>query len=771
MAKQPDFYEPTTTIKPAQTETGKGYEQFSKDFEGFNRQLDTLRQQDVNFDAEQQGRIAGESPDFKYEEPVNHADVVYERSALDANKVALSNNVREQALTVRSEVTKPGSLNANSGEEFRTQMNQYLDGVIQAAPEPNKIYIKNMGQRYIQSIGSTIDTQANAFSKSQLRFQLYDYVDGNMQMAQRYALQGDPSGAFNEVALAGQINDHVRHAVAAGYLPAEQAESMIQSTKQQLQVYSSLGVFRNSLVQGNGEEAMQKFMQAPPSDMGIQQYQQTLSMMNGMISAQNNAIKMNQDMLTQQTIDTFNQIATGQISETDPQVSQVYNNVAAQSPEAGAQFKSHMSKATLQYATQQSLMFVTPAQSDATAEMMMSKLNPNSPNYSTQVAAIQAAQSIAAANYKKFVADPAGVAWQSPMVQQAIEAAKVNGDPFKRGGVTAPFSHGAVDQQVYMNADIVNAVLTQEKMMGAVENPLPGQPQLSILPKSQARNRAAELNGMPLEQQMAYLTLTAQKFGENSTIVFRDLKNGGLPISNNMIFLASQANPASQVNMLNGSRMQDKDIKSIDGSTRSKIMQAVTQQLQPYSDSLNNFALPSTNTIQQVRDTVNKQALYYIFAGKTTDPDTAAKMAYTDYFTNTYNFTNIAGKSQVRMPVDISSVDLGLAAQQTMQKLNADSNYMFYNRVNEATTVENKQAYYDDIISSGKWVTLPDDSGIVLTDKNGNPVRLMSDKNKPVYVEVKFEEMRNPTSDISVNINNLKQKISKSNFQSNIIQG
>lgn len=741
MTKKIPTYDPTTKIQPAIQPYSKGFDEWSSDFEKLGKQENSLRVQDVDFDTMQEAREAGANPNFKEESPKTREDKIFERQALQSNQIALSNQVRSHALELRDQLTAPGSLTPNSGAEFHAQMNDYLANVVETAPEGNKEYIKNMGERYIDSIGESVNVQSKSLAKSNLRFNLYQYIDGNMQTAMRDAMDGSAKGAIDASALYGQIHAKVSSAVASGYMPGEQAASLLARSQQQLQVMSVMGKFRNDLNAGNGEESLIQFMQNPPSDMAPAQYKQALSMMQGMIQTKINAQKLNDQMITQQTQSIFDQVASGDIDPNSADVSEAYQNAQSLGPAQGDKFNAGLQQATVKGTLAKATQFITPAQADQTSTMLMQKLNPNSPHYQTQVDAINEAKLAVYKNWKIFASDPANYALQAPMVQQAIQASSTEPTiPFKSGGITSGSQ--------FLNTDSYKAIINTELQMGAQENPTTkGIPQISLIPKATAKNMAAALNSMSIDEQTANLRGIETQYPQYASIILRDLSNGGWSMANQLFYALSQTNPAKQFNAINSMRMTKKDMDTLTPKQMNSIKSSVNSYLSDYNQSFNNYALPSPDRLTQTNDFLNRLAAYYIFSGKTTDPDTAASMAYNDLIPNLWSFTNPDGRSPLRLPVDISPDKVRLAMTYIVHTdISPASNFYYQNK-----PISHSENYYDGVVQNGKWINLPDNSGIVLTDETGNPVKVMR-KGKLLFVGFKFDGLRNPNSKISQGI-------------------
>lgn len=741
MAKQIAMYQPTTTIQPAEKTSSKSFDEWSNSFEHLSKQINNMRVQDVDFNTIQEAKEAGASPDFQEHAPRTREDKIYERAALKSNEITLSNQVRTHALELRDELTKPGNLSPTSGVKFKAQMNEYLEGVVGNAPEGNKAYIQNMGQRYINSIGSTIDMRSNALAKSQLRFNLYSYINGQMQMAQRYAFDGTSKGVLNAAALYGQIADKINSAVMAGYMPGAQGASLLARSQQQLQVYSVLGKFRTDMQGGNAEQSLLQFMNNPPADMAPAQYKQALSMMQGMMQTQMESQKLNAQMIGQQTANVFNAVASGQMDPNSIEVSEAYQNASAMGKSSEGSFNSGLASATVKGALANSTKFISPVQAEQTANMLIQKLDPGSPNYQIQLNAINEAKVAAYRNWKKFASDPAAGVMDSPMVQQAIQTSQTEPSvPYKSGGITS-------DGQ-FLNANINKAIIAQEKMLGATENP-PSKdiPQLSLLSKGTARNMASTLNAMPVEVQVQKLQQLQKEQPDYFPIILRDLKNGGYTLGNQQFFALSQLNPASQFDAINAQRMTQKDMDSLTKKQRSSIQTAVTGYLADYNASLNNYALPSSDLLQSTNDTLTRLAQWYVYSGKTSDPSAAAKMAYKAYIEPAWNFENLNGLSPIRFPKDLQAAQLKAAAKSTTDNyLSPNSVYIYQGR-----PIDNAENYYQGITANGRWVNLPDNSGLILTDETGSPVQIKIN-GKISYVGFKFDDLRNPNSKLNQRI-------------------
>ncbi len=126
-------------------------------------------------------------------------------------------------------------------------------------------------------------------------------------------------------------------------------------------------------------------------------------------------------------------------------------------------------------------------------------------------------------------------------------------------------------------------------------------------------------------------------------------------------------------------------------------------------------------------------------------------MAYNAYIPNVFNFMNPDGRSPIRMPKSINDQQIKNAIE-FVKSRDIKQNDVFYY---QNKPIANQENYRNGVINNGKWVNLPDNSGIILTDEMGSPVQRMIDGHL-TFVGFKFREILNNNSMLSEKIDKME---------------
>lgn len=744
MTKQP-AYKPTEKFEMPSALPSGGGSSLSRELSSLVNQIDRTRQQDINFGLQQEAKEAGSLLDFKSSKPVTRADVLYQRRALQANQVAINNNIREEAITLRDALTKPGVLSASSGEKFHAAMEDYKADLLLKIPEENRAYAAMKADFYTASFGEMVNRRAEAFSKNQMQFQLYRFLDGSMQDASAKALQGGLN-TITAAALYGEQYRKVTTAVNAGLLSALQGEQILKHNQAQLQSFGVMGEFRNQLQAGKGAEALQEFAANPPTDMSVENYLSTFSEMRGMLSTLQSAQKANAEASQEQMLQLFQQIAQDNVSPDDPIISTMMGNVEQNQGQAGVEkFQAGLSKANLSRANGLATRFMSPQTAQTAFNGVLKTFDSSSPDYGVKVEYLNSIKAAQDKNYQNFVNDRAGYVLTHPAVQEAISQRRDM--PNDMGLLASP--------------EILSRMVAIQKDMGAVNiSQIAGQPEISVMTNDSAKLVAEKISTETPQERIATLLQIADKFGQYAPIAFRDLKRQGLQVADLMRLSLNENMPSETLNAVNSASLTKAQIDSaIEKPVRDRIDSKLNAAMSDYIDSVMNGSQPAFQDIQDTTDTVKKLAYLKVMQGKSTDA--AVKEAYQAYVGSMWNFSSINGRGTVRSPTDISVANVRLAAQKMEEKfIRPDSTYMM--AVDKMTPNDLKEtvqeSHYLAIKNQGEWVTTPDNSGIMLTDGFGTPV-IVKQNGINTRIEVRFEDLKDPNSPIASNVAEAKAEI------------
>lgn len=740
-------YKPSESIKPAAVGHDNSGEHLARELDSIVNHVDAIRQQDVNFDINVKAKEAGSQLDFAPSEPLTRGDVRFQRRALQANQLAVNNNIRETALKFRSELTAPGKLTTNSGVKFRAQMLDYKAEVLGRIPEGNRQYAANKIDFYTESYGSMVDAKSNALAENNMKFSLYQFIDGSMQDASAQALQGG-FGTVNAAALYGDIFRKVTAATASGLIPAQQAETILRMNQEKLQSFAVIGQFRQDLATGNGQESLQKFAAHPPADMDLQNYVTTLNEMKGMLGAFQNMQASEAAVKEQQINQMFNDVARNEMSPTDPIISNTIGEVAKSGGQPAVNsFIGRLNHASIIRSAKLSTRFIAPDAAIKAYNQILSKLNPSSEHYNEEVKYLNNAKAAVDANLKEFKQDTAKYAFEAPGVQEAIQRKRVTPD----------------DMGLIANPEVVKTLLATQYALGAQDIQFTGtEPLVSVIPNDTAGLITDKINRENPEDQVQSLSQIANKFSDNAWIAFRDLKRAGLPSSSLNLLGAGQFNQGMMLNAINALKINKEQLqKFVPLKQQRQISDAVSSQMRDFMSTVLGGTQPSIEEASDLIHQTSTLASYLVAINQDTQAS-AVKKAMDFYINGTMQINNINGRGNIRYPNDISTEDLSNATAIIQRNvIKPDANYNLpVDKMSGLSEAAQKREFSLSIKNVGTWRTRPDNRGILLTDQFGSPVMVDDEP-----VEILFNDLRDPTSELRQKINDFKFKVEGNSFQ------
>jgi hypothetical protein len=250
---------------------------------------------------------------------------------------------------------------------------------------------------------------------------------------------------------------------------------------------------------------------------------------------------------------------------------------------------------------------------------------------------------------------------------------------------------------------------------------------------------AAKLAAMPGEQKAEYLAIMQETAGDAYPDVIRELGlKGGLDRGSRYLSLLAGRLETAQIANAVGEAMDtdEKDLKVNllrAGVSESEVDKKVEAALRDFVDTLGpTYAQGSAGGAQamitDLTDMVKRTALVQM---RTQSADEAVRGAAEAIINSRYEFRDgyRIPKPSVGGDSAIARIDQMMAdtvASLSPELVDPPGSAM---GVDEATR---RAGYLEAVRNRGQWVTLPDESGLVLTDENGNAVMV---KGRPVQVK------------------------------------
>jgi len=290
-----------------------------------------------------------------------------------------------------------------------------------------------------------------------------------------------------------------------------------------------------------------------------------------------------------------------------------------------------------------------------------------------------------------------------------------------------------------------NALLTVQAINGIKAN------KTSLLSKDQSLAMVNSFNNLKADQKTAYFTALKEKYGDNYSVVFRDLvKHGKLPVEAQLFGLYANLNTGTRLapilaNTLAQSKEdQAKAKKELSPIMKKSINAEVDSQMERYRSTIagvDAFGAMSTN-YQNVKAAMTKMVTFQVARGAG-DPSTVASNiirgtfnkddggAYS-YVTGWVSAAGLPGKpvfdtgsgditisANVRIPAQFDRVEI-------MKRMAINSRTHLIKKFNPVVPDQVRKNFKNDkeafrfyaeaVQKRGIWVTKPDDTGVWLMD-------------------------------------------------------
>ena len=738
MAKLPR-YESSILTQPVAAPTVTSGAKAASDFDRLSSRVSRQVQDVLDFDAVQQGKSAGSNINFKEQEPITQSQRIFERRALQANQVAIFNNVKSHARQLFNDEIKPGNFSTNSPENFRKKMKAYTNGMLQSIPKSNRQYAANVADRTESQYHTWLNNRANKLGQQEGRESLYEYLNTLQQQSQNDLVSGNIGDILSATGAYGMGVRKINEATKSGLLTGKQAFQLKSSWKSQLQVAAVVGKYREDLKNGKGDTSLESFIMNPPKDMSFKDQQIALNHMRSLKNAYQQAENINDNILDSQIYNSLNQVSQGNLDPNSPEASQIFSNIAqSKGNEEALKYNDNLTSAQKTASVKNSIRFMSPQKFNDSISQIAKNLDPNTRAGERGIKDLNEISALYLKERRSFKNDPAAFVSDSPFVMQAASAAALQ--PNKNG-------MGLLQDKYYSTTNLNQAMIQQELELGATMQPKNGQPLVSLIPNDKAKEIVGYIQNLPFEGQIGALQEIEKKYGPKySKIALRDLTRAGYPAANLITLDIAKNTPAMGPNVVAAQDANKKELSSfIDTATKTSIDQAVTNGLTSLIDSFGSSMSFPVSQISSMKNKIINLSYYLLASNKASSAHEATKMALDAYINNNYSFSSYGG-SIIRVPKDETgkSVDIGTLKEmmrlKQKQALRNPELPLVKSAFGKNSAVE--QNAIQSIRDFGKWVTTPDDSGVFMVDALGSPVVVMNKKTgKPENVMVKFSSV------------------------------
>lgn len=650
---------------------------------------------------------------------------------------------------IKNSVLDPKNFGDNSLEDYRSQAAGVIEGILPNVDSRIRKQVQNNLSFYALQHQNTVATQTRQLKKNQLTADLQKALDAKQldSLNQAYDAgvdQKDPQrleARNNAKILFAQGKTLVNSALNSGLINGAQAAAITDDWKAQLQEQAYLGGMKHAIMANTAADYIKKFDDTKHPDITPMQKASLLTKMNGMITRNREAQGISLNQLKTEMDDTLLQVQNGD----NKNVPQILGKLESAYPERAEQFKTQIQGAQLYHNVVETTRYMNPVE----AANYVAKNQPdiNQAGVSVLTKYYNQALHVIDQNHTAFANDPAGFTMGHPAVVAAINQRKMQDD-----------------------IDPAQAQLNLERQMGATEHAGAGQAHLALVPKAAAAQIVQEIQSATPTQQLDLINSALVSFdpttkvdpktgridyGRHSQIIINDLVRNGLPQSTaTTLAMANNKDSLPYLPaMIDAASSTEKELKDAlpAGMKVQDIRDSVKDKMQTYIDSLTGYNGATTETIADAYNDATKLAM--VLARKkghffdSSNIDDAAEKAVNATTMYHYEFDTMNGqtyripkgtsKSRTRQAID--AIKYGLQ-NETLQVPNT-----FAAQYPWVAPEELQRLYRDDIQSNGYAVTSPDNSGLILVNSIGTPIR-SPDGHRYSFT---FADMNNPQSDLS----------------------
>lgn len=649
------------------------------------------------------------------------------------------------------------NFNENALKNYQSKAAGSISGSIDSAPpEIRPELFKNL-RYHAASQELQVASQVNTLQKNILESEIQKSINQhNLDMQNQAYMAGELHGMGDDENAKihmnnAQINNAkiksiVNKGIGLNIISGSAGENKLNTSNKNAIASYYIGMAHNALVNGKYEDFIKQFKERKhyneTTGEGLTPVEENklIVTFNGMRQQYQQSNGINISAMNSEMNDIVVRARNGDTSDVTRMQNMLSTNFPG-NPEYLTNFNQRIESATFENSLNNSIKFEPP--SNAIKIVEENKPDIRQPGIARIMPVYEHASQMIRQNYSAFSNDPAGYVSESPPVRQAKE------DYIKFG-----------------TGNPAEVSIAMQKYMGASENARPSQPQLSLVPSSEASLIASNANMLSLPDQMKLINRTILDndptsrldsngniiYGSRSYMVVNDLNRAGMNSAASIVMSMAQ-NPQSKA--------FTNDVVQAFSVKKTELMKALPAKItentinEMVRNVLMKHYLPTINVYNggdkdtQIESVINNASIlaaHYSVSGM--GQSKAVNLATKVMYLNHYDFKSFKGQ-QIRFPYDMQYSQIKKAMNYTTDDaIASDLRIPFYEAQTGAGIERQKRETIEDLKANGCFITSPNDRSLILTYKNGEPV-LKTDGSQ---FEIKFEDLRNPHSDLNLKL-------------------
>lgn len=695
MAQELPEYKASVQVNPAPVaNAGEPFQRLSSALETFSMKRAAQQQQVANMQAAQAGEEAGYNLNYQPASGGSETDMVYNRAARRANRLAVGADVGANISRIQSQILNNPNFNpATAMGEFSHAVEGYSQGLMANIPKSSQPYAQNLLKYHVASAANAIDNHVAGATKAGLFVDGYQINEQFVNEATNAAFKGDANAAG---VMFGQFTQNVKNNVVAGIYSPGYAAQLIHNGHTQLIYNTYLGQAQRAIDGGQIDKFYEGFQKHDFTKDGLneQEWQSLNARVFGMVSTARRNKEMTGVSINEGIKDNVARASQGYA--TDPNVDRdmlLY-------PEKMPEYKAAMDAA-------KTINSATKGLHDVSIDKRQDIMNsfapdPNKSGFAHGLVAYNQIQKISEQQQHLMMDDPAAYTQQSPLYKSIVEKYQQT-----------------KDFDAYNND-----ILAYQTSMGIPQD------KQSIMPHQQASGLVGKIRSADYDNGLTMLTQLQASYGKNSQMMMKSLTKNGLPKTYNMLIGmqnipksapavpdAIQAFNLAEGKVPGGKGNELETIFKNSGKDGKALSAEVAKQVSPWINSTSNYSSMSGAAQAEYIAGVTNLAKFY--AAKGDSVKDAATKAYSALIGNKYEVID----DTYRVPKGIAP---NLVKASMMEKDRELSSFNFQ-ELRSANPYLSKQylsdRQYSDAVLKGHWVSLPDDTGYARVDVNGLPVK------------------------------------------------
>lgn len=670
------------------------------------------------------------------------AKKIRERSkeSLDAEKAAAQIQIRDGITHIREKVLDPGTFNINATDHYDAQVRGLTKGILDSTDPKIKTAVANYASYYGDRNRDVVVTRVQSLKKNQLIGGLQEYLSKNTDDAINSKFSDevipDPEDKSKTVSkgdvLIAQGNNRINDAMNSGIITPKEAFTYKEASHKSYAEAGYLHQFQQAIVQNHDPN---KWLDSLHKNKSIDDTtkQKVEIQANGAVNRLKQSAQTSQNLIKQQADETIAQVSSGTLDINSPHVQNVKLRTDAL-PEDDQQGIEHRLTAASVFSVIKKEMKFRPY-TERTELLKKLEPLPDDPDFKYKNKIRSALEKASDQMEKEFKKDRFAYVSNNPDVMRAFDSRMVAAND---GSIK-------IQPAQLQSIDPFAVALDKERMMGA------NNQQLSVMNNDTAANIVASIDGLSdIKSKVQFLNNVFDVYGKYKNIANRDLKKAGAP--QNVLDLANLDKIAGARPFLQGiynSVEQKQEIekrlkdRNSSGEKFSDFTQAATAQLQNLLNTFGNTA-DSEQFKNNMVDLTATAAAGYFLAGKSSSVDGAAKkMADAIYNSRYSGYVGVA-----RIPINVSLSNAKDAMYATEKDI-SNMNFVPLKRdESDIKLTKAEQMQEDmDIIKSGHWRTISDDSGVYWVDGHGFTPQVL-EKGEAHRLEIHWKDLQDSTSEL-----------------------